>query len=271
MSHISGDIILDASSLLTLRRGLEELLAGTRHSLRDVFTDSQGAGAVQLAQASAIVVGIRMRDGSPTLNLIEVLRQRFPHLGVFVVSESSLELGPWLPGLAWSGEDEAFCLETPSDRTSLLEALSRRVNAPPPEVALRALWAEWESLADRMIPMYCVRNGFRDLNPILVPAWFGISDKTLRLRIRTAGLPTPGLLRRFGCVLHANSLRHGTSSDDAARRVGLATAKDLIALRARVERRLVAWPRLFEILRRERAVDLHSTTGTGSDSSKAKR
>lgn len=246
-----GEIIIDSGSVGVLRAELERALAHLRPSCRDGRDWEELALDGLLSRASVIVVGTRLAQGEPAAERIIGLRSAMPHVSLYVVSRATREMAPLLPDLAGIGVDEAFCLESASDLRLLVEAAGRRVEVPPPERALRALWAEWERNGERAVAMHCVRGATaRRLDREL--AWFGVSEKTLRLRLRRAGMPTPGLLARLGLVLHGCALGRAGSMEEVARRLGVGTAKELRALRQRVELRLREWPALLAILQRER-------------------
>ena len=223
-----------------------------RPEVRNVGHDLDADDAPALALASAVLFATRTRDGAPSLARIEALRARMPHVGIYVVALFTNEVSDWLPRYAWAGVDEVFCLEVPSDDQALADTMRLRVQAPPPELALRSLWALWELLDVRSEAMHCVRNGFRQFDPERRLKWFGVCEKTLRTRLKSAGLPPQNLMARLGRALHAVELvRRGTRSmEEVARCVGFPTAADLAAARRRVERTLRKWPLLVALLPR---------------------
>jgi hypothetical protein len=100
--------------------------------------------------------------------------------------------------------------------------------------------------------MHFVRNGFypRALDPWRT-TWFGRSLRTIRTRLRRAEMPPPGRLTRVGCVLHGCKLARFLTMDEAARRVGVASAKELYAKRNGVRRSLGRWVLFRRLLGRE--------------------
>lgn len=113
--------------------------------------------------------GVRNQQGAPTIPAIERLRAIAPHVGLFVVEERSNAVDPWLPRLAASGADDAFALDRPGDEKLMREVLANRVALPPPEEALRRLWALWADWPVRTEAMHCVRNAYRPRHRFVPP------------------------------------------------------------------------------------------------------
>jgi hypothetical protein len=220
-------------------------LSHFRPEIRDIANDLETKRLTELSAATAVVLNLRFRDGTPTTTAITLLRQMAPHVGIYVVG-SSTDARTWLTRLAWAGADE---VASSDDLKDLADLLVGRLHAPPPEEVLRLLWKGTGASNERAVVMHFVRNGFspRQLDPWRA-TWFGRSLKTIRARLRDADMPPPGLLARFGCVIHACELARFLKMDEAARRVGVASAKELYAKRKSVRRSLGRWPLVRTLL-----------------------
>lgn len=243
-----GSLIIDVGSAGDLLHDLGRALIRHRPAVWDVAHSLADGGAGRVSQASAILVGPRLGSGAPALERIEAIRAQFPHVGLYVVVRSAAELAPWLPTLARLGADGAHVLQSDSDWTALDEQLRRRLQVPPPEEALRRLWVLWDGNPERALAVLLVRNGIRRsaLGPLL--EWLGMGTRTCRDRLQRVSLPSPGRLVRLGCVLHACAGGRRGMMEQAAKRVGMATAKDLQGVRRRLERALRRWPDVLAIL-----------------------
>ena len=233
-----GELIVDVETGGSLRLELERALFALRPASRDALADARDDKEGMLSRASAILAGTRVSGGEPAMQRLVALRRRMPHVGFYVVARSTRGLEPLLAQLAGLGVDDAFCLESDTDWKHLEREVRRRVQAPPPEEALRALWKEWEANAQRAVAMHLVRNGFRPMNAERAVAWFAMNEKTMREHLSSAGIPSPGLLHRFGLALHGSALGSWGAMERVARRLGLSSAKELQAKRRRVENRL---------------------------------
>lgn len=243
-----GKVVIDAGSTGDLLQDLGRALIRHSPATWDIARDTAGGAAGRVSQASAILVGLRLASGAPALDRIEAIRAQLPHVGLYVVVRSAAELAPWLPTLSRLGADGAHVLQSASDWAALDDQLQRRLQVPPPEEALRKLWDLWEGNPERPLAMLLVRNGIQRsaLGPLL--EWLGIRERTCRDRLQRVSQPSPGLLVRLGCVLHACAWGGRGIMEEAANRVGMATAKDLQGVRRRLERALRRWPDVLAIL-----------------------
>jgi len=245
----SCELIVDIGSTGSLRHDIEGLLTKRRAVHRDVVSGLSREPSV-IAASGAILVGPRLNDGSPAIERIAALRNRVPHVGIFVVVRDMSELARWLPAMAWAGVDESFALDVAGDRAALVESVGRRLQAPPPEVAMRKLWAHWESLRVRAIAMHVVRNAFREFDATRRLRWFRIGERTLRSRLNEGPLPAVSLLERFGCVLHGRGMTDAgvRPTGEVARRLGMETASEYWGVRRRVRKALAPWPDLATLV-----------------------
>jgi hypothetical protein len=244
-----ADVIIDSVTAGTLRIALQDALRSLGPLSGDILADPMDGKTVLLTRAGAVLTGVRLANGAPSLARLAAIREKLPHVGLYVVARSARELEPWLRELAAQGVDDAFCLEHDTDWRLMAVELERRVHAPPPEEPLRRLSREWQAMPECAMALHMVRNAFRPRSIDSVVRWFGLSEKTMRARLVDAGLPSPGFLHRFGHALHALALWRRGSMEQVARRLGLANAKDLQARRRRVERRVAHWPVLQATLR----------------------
>ena len=246
------EIVIDSGCVGSSRRVIENCLPALSHTTRDVLADLRSdVGA--MSGACAVVLGPRDHLGAPSASLIERLRSDAPHVGVFVVADGAAEIQPWLGRYARAGTDEVYCLDSEADRRSFTDSIRLRVSAPPPEVALRALWTHWIALAVRTQAIHFVRNGHRLSDPAAHRRWFGISEKAMRARFRVLGLPTPWMLARVGRQLHVKELheRGNLPLSDIATRLGFETSLQLSVDRRRVRRTVREWPFLHVLLEHE--------------------
>lgn len=159
-------------------------------------------------------------DGCPIDALAAAIRSQSPHVSLFVCATTLPEVQRRLPSLAWAGVDQVFVLATPSDRSTLAAAIRRRLLAPPPAEALRALVKATPASDGRALAMWLLRNSCFPLGVKDVRAIFGKDLKTLQKYLRP--FDTIGTLLRLGIVLHARELRRrGLTRKAAARQLGL--------------------------------------------------
>lgn len=163
-------------------------------------------GSAATLGKSTLVVAPTLANGWAAADAVEQLRALVPHIGIYVVAREAADVARILPRLAMAGVDEVFCLDTPSDVDALEETLQGRLQAPPPETEIRLIWKWFAESPERALVMHCVRNGFR------LDVWsirsrvFNACRKTLQNRMSMMGLPSPGVMSRYGRVLHAQEL-----------------------------------------------------------------
>src|SRR5688572_7546119 len=148
------DIVVDLWSASELIQDLEQLTVRRQMICRDCRLEIRDGRLGKLADAAAVVVGTRQLDGWPAENWIRELRSSLPHVGLYVVAKTNQAISHWLPTLARLGVDEAFCLQSASDREQIDETLRQRSKVPAPELALRVLWDLWETNAQRSLAMH---------------------------------------------------------------------------------------------------------------------
>jgi hypothetical protein len=159
-----------------------------------------------LSKATAIVVGSALSNGMGAIEAIQRLRGMIPHVGLYLVSRDTAEFARVLTKLAAAGVDEVFQLDSRTDMKAFEVTMRARLTAPAPETELRLLWKWFRESTERSLVMHCVRNGFRlDIWSIRSRV-FGQCRKTLQNRVAMIGLPSPGILSRYGRVLHGQEL-----------------------------------------------------------------
>ena len=163
-------------------------------------------GTVTTLSQSTIVIAPVLANGMGAAEAIEQLRTMLPHVGIYVLAHETAEIARVLPQLASAGVDEVFCLDSNSDRAEMVDTLRLRLAAPAPETEIRLLWKWFRESPERSLVMHCVRNGYR------LDVWsirsrvFNACRKTLQNRMTLIGLPSPGVVSRYGRVLHAQEL-----------------------------------------------------------------
>jgi hypothetical protein len=159
-----------------------------------------------LSKATAIAMAPVLSNGVTAGDAIEQLRATIPHVGLYVVARETSEVSRTMASLAAAGVDEVFAFDTRSDIKAFEETIRARLAAPAPETEMRLLWKWFRESTERSLVMHCVRNGFR------LDVWsvrskvFNNCRKTLQNRVSILGLPSPGILSRYGRVLPAQEL-----------------------------------------------------------------
>jgi hypothetical protein len=162
--------------------------------------------AASLGNSTAIIMGPVLTSGLGAAEAIEQLRALIPHVGLYVVARETADVAQMLTRLATAGVDEVFCLESKADAEALESTLRLRLSAPAPETEIRLLWKWFRESSERSLVMHCVRNGYRlDVWSIRSKV-FSACRKTLQNRMALLALPSPGMLSRYGRVLHAQEL-----------------------------------------------------------------
>ena len=244
------EILVDVGCGDALRHDIAGVLGDVRLVTVDVHAAVNSIPAAP-SGVPLIVVGLRDKNGRPSTSLTEALRRVAPHTGVILLASKFEDLQPWLARFAKAGGDEAHALELNTDRRAFLDAVYGRLSAPPPEEPLCSLWRQWAALAVRTEAMFCVRNGFRSDLVGSAHRWFTVGEKTLRVKLPRASLPTPNVLGRLGRQLYVGELesRQPWSKSQLAAHFGRSTAAQLAADRRRLRRAVQAWPILHDLVR----------------------
>jgi hypothetical protein len=211
--------------------GLDEVVLKRENFVSsDLPTDVLGKGAK---------VVVLVRDSSealPALDVVARLRREDPALMIVVCVTEMRYLRHYLPGAVVAGADDVIVLNATEGAQHLVSLVMARVLAPPPREALGHLSRVCTSPSVVAIASYCIRNSHRPISTANVAAKFGLHRATLHARLRAHGLPGPGALLRFGCILHASALGGVLNQHDVATRVGRPNASSLRALRRRLGR-----------------------------------
>lgn len=210
----------------------------------DLAVESRTASLLPLHDASVIVLGPRLSDGTSSAARIGWLREALPHVGVLVCATSVLRYSERLPAFAAVGADAWVAIHDDADLRNLREFVIRRLLAPPPEAELREMQARLRPGLGRLIALHCLRNSHCKWRVGEVASTFSMDPKTLNNLVRDAGAPSSGILLRLGRVLHAKELRRRTSlsQEQIAHRLGFGSASALGMLRYRLQRSAVGVP-----------------------------
>jgi AraC-like DNA-binding protein len=175
-----------------------------------------------LADAAALVVGHRLRDGTPVQMLITHLHVLHPHVSVFVVVSRDAAVRHRLAELAHAGVDHVVLPELRGEIQYLWELVRRRVMAPPPEVGIRTrLRSEMRDDVRRLIA-FALRAGFHRQKVEQVAQHFRCERRRLHRLLKDAGLPPLSVILAEGREMHARFLEEsGLTKEGAARRIGL--------------------------------------------------
>ena len=199
------------------------------------------SGGSFLNRTTAIAMGATLSNGMGAIEAIQHLRALVPHVGLYLIAHETAEVARILPKLAAAGVDEVFCLDSRSDMESFEETMRARLAAPAPETELKLLWKWFRDSSERSLVMHCVRNGFRlDIWTIRTKV-FHQCRKTLQNRLAILGLPSPGMLSRYGRVLHAQELdRRGMKPTTAvASLLGFPSASAMLRSKRRLRQALM--------------------------------
>lgn len=236
------DLIVDRGCLDLFADTLGDVLAGHSPLPLDVASllAPGAAGSSILVNATAVVVGAHTGDGAPSHEAIQRLRSLAPHVGVFVLVSSAGDIKDWRDKLASSGVDEVVAADAPPPRSPRSHTIGHRLAAPPPETELRLLWQVLSESPERALVMHCLRNAYWHDDWALRSRVFLQSRKTLQNRLAAEGQPSPGLIVRFGRMLHAQELgRRGIRPPHIAHVLGFPTHAALERARRRLRQVLV--------------------------------
>ena len=245
-----GEVLLDAGCSRDVRTAVQSVLRNVPVRVCDVGQLVESTPAV-LARAPAVLIGLRNRQGLPTVAAVEKIRAVAPHLGVFVIEDLREALDLWLPRLAASGVDDAFALDRAGDDKELHAVVANRVALSSPELALRQLQSLWASCPVRQEALYCVRNGYRPRRRFDPHAWLLRKPRSLRTMFERAGMPTPLFLSRFGRELHwqESAAIFSDRRVELAMLLGFDTVEQVGIERRRLRRAAEEWPELYGFLR----------------------
>jgi hypothetical protein len=211
-TEVRRDLLVDVSCARELIARFGEHSDSFRIITIDLARHLSAGSSSLLGTSAAMVMAPELANGMPAVEAIEQLRGAMPHVGMYVVAKHMGEVSRVMPKLAAAGLDDVFSLDTRSDVEAFRETMEARLSAPAPETEMRYLWKWFYKSVERSLVMHCVRNGFRlDIWQIRSKV-FCFSRKTLQNRLSLLGLPSPGVLARYGRVLHAQELeRRGVS------------------------------------------------------------
>jgi hypothetical protein len=229
---------------------------GTLGPGRSVRVDllAESATSQRILSASVLVVGARTTDGRESHTLIARLRDRAPHLTIYVCASRISGAHTRLRELALAGVDELFVFDAPGDQARVEMFARQRLLAPVPAQILREATSVAKPGEGRTIALWCLRNGHRRRSSRSVAARFDRHPKSLNALCRRAGFSSASGLLRLSILYHHHELHRSTHlpAEEIARRLGFANATALAMHRMRARRaRLVphgtgTWPGVLD-------------------------
>lgn len=200
------DLLVDVSCAKSLIARFGEQSDSFRIITLDLARHLSAGSASLLGTSAAIVMAPELSNGMTAVEAIQQLRGAVPHVGMYVVARHTSEVARMMPRLAAAGVDEVFSFDARADVVAFEETMKARLSAPAPETEMRLLWKWFRQSAERSLVMHCVRNGFRLDVWTIRSKVFSACRKTLQNRMSDLGVPSPGILSRYGRVLHAQEL-----------------------------------------------------------------
>lgn len=200
------DLLVDVACAKTLIAQFGTHSDSFRLITIDLARHISAGSATLLGTSAAIVMAPELSNGMTAVEAIQHLRSSIPHVGLYVVARNMSEVARVMPKLATAGVDEVFSFDARADVAAFEETMKARLSAPAPETEIRLLAKWFRQSAEQSLVMHCVRNGFRlDVWSIRSKV-FSACRKTLHNRMSLLGVPSPGILSRYGRVLHAQEL-----------------------------------------------------------------
>ncbi len=120
----------------------------------------QHADAGVLWGAGLLLAGHRRPDGSGCDGLLRWLRTLNPHAGRFVVGTKASGIHRSMSALAKAGADQVFIADHTFDMRVMFEQARRRVQAPPPEDAIRCSATALAGKGSRPMALHALRNSY---------------------------------------------------------------------------------------------------------------
>lgn len=199
-----------------------------------------------LDRGGVLLLGSRTTDGAHCELAVRDLRQRNPHVVIFVCAPWDKDVLHRLTTYARAGIDRLFTVEGRSDLATLMQVVSERIAAPPPQHELTVAADQVASGRPLRILRHAFRNGYRHEPLPDVAARFGCAVRTLGLYLDDAELPCPEDLFRCGRYLHDVELqRRGVRRPtERATRLGFETATAMRKWTARFRASVREEPRL---------------------------
>jgi hypothetical protein len=237
------DLIVDRGCLDLFSGTLGGLVGGHSPLPMDVSSllASGSGGSSILVNATAVIVGARTCDGTPSYEAIQQLRSLAPQVGIVVLVPTLDAVKRWMPRLAAAGMDEVLAADAPPPVSARSRTIRHRLAAPAPETELRLLWRWFRDCPERALIMHCLRNAYWHDDWALRSLVFGASRKTLQNRLTALDQPSPGLIVRCGRMLHVQELeRRGIRpSGLVANVVGIPSRSALYRARRRLRQVLM--------------------------------
>ena len=203
---VRRDLLVDVSCARSLVARFGEQSDSFRIIAIDLARHLATGSTSLLGTSAAIVMAPELANGMTAAEAIQKLRGALPHVGIYVVARQTGEVARIMPRLATAGVDEVFSFDSRADVVAFEETMTARLSAPAPETEMRLLWKWFRQSAERSLVMHCVRNGFRLDDWTIRSKVFSACRKTLQNRMSDVEVPSPGMLSRYGRVLHAQEL-----------------------------------------------------------------
>lgn len=193
-----------------------------------------------LSQAGVVVMGL-----TSLVDLVKIrkLRKRLPSPAVMTVGTRLTEGSRLMTDAARAGVDQCFTRVGRADRDELIEAVGRRLEAPPPRQAIEVIARDLPTNRVRAIALYCLRAGISPTTSQQVSTRVGFSRWTLSRWFRAADLGSVASWLSVGRQLYVLELRRrGYSLTQIATRLDYATTAGVAMQLRRSQDR---WERLL--------------------------
>ena len=211
------DVFIDEACEL----GGDPFLRSLRATAVNVLID-----ASRLDAGGVLLLGGRTTDGAPSLRALTELRRRNSHVIIYLCARWDRALVGQFTQYVRAGIDEAFTISTSHDVMDLVHVVTRRVLAPPPVAALKAIADIGLEGRPRRFVLHAFRNSQFAVHMEDVARRWGYRLRTIESFLEKVPMACARDLYRCGRYSHHDelSLRGVVSVTERAARLGFDTA-----------------------------------------------
>lgn len=173
----------------------------------------------QLVSAAVVLVGRWCRSGALTEPIIELIREKHPHVSVWVCARPEARATTEVVRYSCAGAGWLFEIGPPSELVAFVDVLRQRVRAPAPSALVWAVADRVKERVTRFIAIHCLVEAFRRQRVADVERRFGHDHKTLNAMLEKEDLVPLGHLLRAGRLGHARELERGGTSPGVIERM----------------------------------------------------